>query len=767
MALGSFQENGSQYRIATPRTPARWFNYLFNDSYYVEVSQTGQGKSMVFQPKHRTFNREGYKYFYLRDGDTGEVWCPAYQPLKTQPEQYECVHALGWSEIRSFHNGIRAAIKVFVPVDEMCEVWRITVTNETDSRRRLSLFSAFSLENGGVMGSVCDFDVNAQVLSSYSYPYHVFYEEKEKCDNHSNRVYVFADRAIESFECSENRFFGGEDTGELPPQVAAGRCSNGKAEGETPIGVLQHALSIEPGGSETIHLVMGCARTPEEAAETRVRLLESGFDGMLEAVDRYWNTISNTFTVETPDRDLNAFMNHWLKKQIDLQTRTNRMSTYCPIRNQLQDAMGFSMIDPDGALAAMEAVLSGQSRSGFIQQWIMTDGSPPSKLCLLTHKDGPVWLVICLTALVNQSGRPSLLDRQVGFKDGGTASIYEHLLLAVDYMAQDTGSHGLCRMGDGDWNDPINGPGRRGRGESVWSTMALKYAILTLLPLCRLRGDDAAAMRLEAIADRLDHAVNEKAWDGAWYLAGFDDEGEAFGTAKDAEGRLFLNTQTWAIMSQCARGERLDQCLAAIDSLDTPAGPLLLKPAFSDWNAKWGRISVKLAGTTENGSVYCHASMFKAFADCQAGRGGQAYETIRRTLPTNPDNPPSRNLQVPIFIPNYYFGLMASPNFGKSSHHNQTGTVGWMLWTVMDYVLGVRATAEGLTISPCIPAEWPFYKVTRTFGGATYVINISNPEGVETGEADVIVNGRAHRGTLLPCEPGATYQVEVTLRKRR
>lgn len=760
---GYYKGNGKDYVITTPRTPARWFNYLFNNSYYMEVSQTGQGDSVAFRPKNRTYTR-GFRYFYVRDQDSEEVWCPLYQPLKTEPEAYECIHSLGSTEIRSKYQGIETSVQVFVPAKGQQEIWTVTLTNKDSKPRQLSLFSVFALENGGVMGSKCQFDKESQILSSFSFPYHVTYEDKDKCHDHTNWVYLYSDRQVASFDCSQRRFFGGDDIHEMPTAVRNGSCSGEQAEAENPIGALQHMIFLKPGEQAVSRFVMGCANSQEEIHLSKAELEATGYDALLEEVENRWDQISRTFQITTPDANVDSFINYWLKKQIVLQTRTNRMSNYCPIRNQLQDALGYALVDAPGASEYMISVLKGQETNGFIKQWIMTDGSPPKNLCLLNHTDGPIWLLLCFAALVNQSGDIDLLHRQVGFiNSNDSVSIYEHLLLAIDYMSGSTGSHGLCLMGDGDWNDPINGPGRLGRGESTWSTMALVYAIQSILPFCELLQDNRNFQHLQSIAERLDEAVNSTCWDGEWYVAGFDDFGVPFGTVQDEEGKLFLNTQTWAIMSGIAREERLEKCLQAIDSLDTPFGPRLLEPAFSEWNAKWGRISIKLAGTTENGSVYCHASMFKAFADCIAGRGQKALETISKTLPTNPNNPPDINLQVPIFVPNFYFGLVDSPNFGQSSHHVSTGTVGWMLWTTLEYVLGIRATTQGLLIDPCIPEDWPKYQVDRNFRNARYQITVLNPDRVSKGVVQVLVNGEIWTEATLPYEEGNIYQVQVRL----
>lgn len=730
----------------------------------MEVSQTGQGDSIAFQPRHRSFTR-GFRFFYIKDRVTEQTWSPLYQPLKYEPEYYECIHSLGYTEIRSRQQDIETAVHVFVPLEGQQEIWTVRMTNDGVEPRDFSLFTAFALENGGVMGSKCEYDEESQILSTFSFPYHVTYEQKAGCDDHANVVYVYSDRKVDSFDCSQRTFWGGDDIYELPVAVRKGTCSGQIAEAEPPVGALEQRITLQPGEQVVSRFVVGCAHSLEEIIASRAELFGKGADVLIEEVEEYWEQLGSMFQVETPDEHVNAFMNVWLKKQIVMQTRTNRMSNYCPVRNQLQDAMGYALVDPEGAAEYMISVLQGQETNGFIQQWIMTDGSAPKNLCLLKHTDGPVWLIICFTALLNQYGASELLHRQIGFKNNHeSASIYTHLVLAADYMAGAIGAHGLCLMGDGDWNDPINGPGRLGRGESVWNTMALVYGIHALIPFCEQLGDMTTTQRLETAAKRLTDAVNSTCWDGGWYVAGFDDQGEPFGTARDEEGQLFLNTQTWAIMSGIASGERLEQCLAAIDSLDTPFGPRLLEPPFSRWNAKWGRISLKLAGTTENGSVYCHASMFKAFADCIAGRGTAAWETIRRTLPTNRDNPPNRNLQVPIFVPNYYFGLANSPSYGRSSHHVPTGTAGWMLWTTLEYAIGVRATAAGLIIDPCIPESWPEYRLERRFRNASYHIMVSNPDRISCGQVQVTVDGEAWAGATLPYEEGRDYQVTVLLK---
>lgn len=765
MKYGFFSREGSEYIINTPKTPDKWFNYLFNDTYYMEVSQTGQGKSMCLTPSAREYTR-GYRYFYIHDRQDNSCWNPNYVPLKTDLDVFECVHSINRTEFRAEYKGIECSLRAFVPENGTYEIWTYKIRNRAQVRKDLSVYSVFSFENGATMGSKCEFHEESEILTSFTYPYHVYYEDKEKLEKQNSLVFMASDTKIASFDCSERRFFGGDDKTNFPEAVKNYGCSNLIAEAENPIGALEHRLTLLPDAEMTITVVMGCVDELEQVVAIREKILQAGAveEEFIKNKDK-WERICSKFTVNTPDENLNNFMNYWLKKQVVLVARNNRLSNYCPVRNQLQDAMGYSLMDNQGALELMLKAFKRQESNGFIQQWYMTDGSAPKALCHLKHKDAPIWLVTCMCALVSQLGDIDILDMEVEFKDNGeNASIYEHMLRAIFFLASERGAHGLVLMGDGDWTDPINGVGRLGKGESTWSTAGLKYAVQQLVPFTQKRADTINVEKLMALSAELDAAINDTCWDGEWYVAGYDDFGKPFGSSKDEEARIFLNTQTWAIMSQSVREERLEKCRQAIRDLDTPCGPLLLSPAFSRWNAQWGRISIKLPGTTENGSIYCHASMFKAFADCVLGDADSAYDTIKKTLPTNPENPPEKSWQVPLFVPNYYFGLESSPNFGHSSQHHSTGTAAWLIWVVLDHMLGARATVDGVRMNPCIPGEWKELSLERTFKNARYTIRIHNPESVNQGVKSIYVNGSKIEGDRLPYAEGVEcYTVEVNM----
>ncbi|GAM61872.1 chitobiose phosphorylase [Vibrio ishigakensis] len=78
-------------------------------------------------------------------------------------------------------------------------------------------------------------------------------------------------------------------------------------------------------------------------------------------------------------------------------------------------------------------------------------------------------------------------------------------------------------------------------------------------------------------------------------------------------------------------------------------------------------------------------------------------------------------------------------------------------------ILGVRPEMDGLIVDPCIPRDWPEFKVRRKFRGATYHIQVRNPNGVSKGVLEMRLNGDVIEGNKLPVRTQGEHQVEVIL----
>lgn len=753
MKYGNFTGHGEKYEIITPTTPSPWSNCLYNDEYYLETDQNLQGGSFLVKDYNRSECLKGYRYFYLEDRQSGEVWNPNYVPLQKTPDNYVCIHGIWMTELRSQQQGIKTTIQVMVPPAGSREIWKITLENLCDVPRDLVFYSVFGFYDHGVMGGECVYDEDCGAIVKYAFPYHIFYEEKEKVEKERACFYVFSDRKPETYEMSKRRFFGNQGERGIPEGVKNGTLSGIKGEAEEFCGAFQYHLAIEPGEKLSFVLEAGAAVTKEEIRQRKMEFhMEKVLRVMLET-EEYWEHLLDSFWMETPDKNLNAFGNYWLKKQIILLTRQNRGSSYCPVRNQLQDAMGYAMIQPKEAWKYMQDVMKLQKQDGSLWQWHDTTGAPPRGLCLLNHTDGPVWLVICTEALLRQMGSRKMLEKKVSYLDGGEGTILEHMVSALLYLGEMSGEHGLCLIGDGDWNDPMNGAGREGKGESVWLSMALVYAVSLLLPYMEHESEKYG--KLSRLSEKMKKAINTHTWSGQWYGAAIHDNGELMGGNDD---RLFLNTQSWALMSDVANEMQRKILEDSLKKLETPFGPLILDRPFEGWDARWGRLSVKKSGTTENGSVYCHASMFLAFAYAICRNGDGLYDILWRTLPTNPENPPEKNLQLPVYLANYYYGIRESANFGRSSRHYGTGSAAWMLMLLMEELIGAKATVDGLLIRPCLPSSWRKVTAKRTCKNAVYHITIQRGKA-----ASVRVDGRLYDKAVLPYEDGRSYQVDVTI----
>ncbi len=747
----SFSENGKYLNVTTPHTPGKWDYFLYTSDFYGDYDIHMQGKIARMDGYIPTELTQGYRYFYIKDNKTGEVWNPNYLPLHTESDSYVRTYCSEKMGLVSKKNGIKFDMSVFVPLEGVREIWTIKLTNNSNEARDIDLFTATGMGKHSTMGG--DSKYEDGYICQFMFPYHVYYDEKEKVEKEKKPyIYMMCDTMPDSYDMSQRRFFGSDDITGMPEAVKNGFCSNITAEAEDYCGAMQHKLMLGVGETKEINFMVGNAMTKDEVKSLKANFTKEYIAEESKKNAEYWSGVCSEFTVNTPIPELNYIMNYHIKKQSIFLSKLNRKGTYSPIRNRFQDSMGAAFGEIETAKKIMLESLARQRRDGGVQQWYMVDGSAPRALCLLNHCDGPLWIVICMIVLANQMGDESIYDTMMPYIDGGEDTYYQHLVNAVFYMSGQLGRHGLCLMKDGDWTDPANGSGRLGRGESTWATHTLVYCINELEKVSVKRGDVKTIELMRDIREKLINALNTYAWSEDRYVTGFDDDGMPFGDKAD-DDRVFLNSQTWAIIAGVADAEKQAKIKETLKRLKTPFGHLVVYPAFEGWNGTWGRISVKKSGTTENGAVYCHASIFKAFAEAVTGNPEEAIKDILEVMPTNPNNPVSRNGQLPLYIPNYYYGLADSPNYGRSSNNYGTGTIAWIALTLLEKIFGVEKTVYGIKLTPNLPEDWDNVSCTRKFKNATY--NVTYKKGAK----GITVNGETFDGEYLPYEPDKTYHV--------
>lgn len=785
MKYGYFSEDGKEYIIDSPLTPRPWFNYLFNKKYHALVSQTGGGFSYYKDPKvnrilrydHIHTDRPG-RYLFVRDQITGELWSANWQPLKSKLDFWQCRHGLGYSIITSRYSGIKTELTYFVDLQEPVEFWLIKVKNDSKRKKVLKIFPFVELVCGNIelennyRNILClynegYFDSDLNGIVSFKHPF----KKEHKV------IYTFfgMNENIDAFDCHKEKYFGRYNDSQNSETLKRGKLGNNNVRGEDVVAALEKKLILKPGQEKEIVVILGVAESKRDLKRiAKFKNLKFAKDS-LESVKSYWKEALDKIVVKTPDPDFDLMVNIWGRYQLYAITCWRGTSQYhggeggLGYRDTAQDIEGLLALDLDLAREKLDKILfyqynSGHAVSGFSDvegSWDKQSGS-----IVIGKADVAVWLVFTVISYLKETGDFKFLKKEYGFHDGGKATVYEHILRAIRYLYSQRGRHGLPFIKKADWNDAYDSVGIKGKGESVWLGMALVRACRQIESLANFIGDRKIAEEMKEKSHALTKIINRMAWDGNWYLAAFSDEGFKIGSNKNKEGKVPLNSQTWAILSEVVPGERLKKILNKIDNyLNTEYGPALFLPSYTKFNPEIGRVTAFAAGTKENAAVFSHACAFKIVADCILGRGDKAHETFKKLCPMSQAKVDHNKYKAEPYVwAEYVIGPGNKDNFGEGAFTWNTGTAPWMFMAACEWILGARRDFGGLLIDPCIPKHWRRCFIKRPFRGATYLIEVENPKGVQHGVNKLIVDGVEIKGNLIkPHSDGRTHNVKVIM----
>ncbi|MFO7726085.1 MAG: hypothetical protein R6V45_11110 [Oceanipulchritudo sp.] len=699
--------------IEDPSLGGTWWNYLFNDSAQLKIDPFGQGASWSREPRIQQWGR-GRRELWLRFPD-GRCWCPSGWPHRERSASWRCIHAPVWTRIEGRLGDIEVHWRVFIPRQGQREVWTVEVRHHGRKPIEVTLTHVLFQPLAGCMGSVGYWDAEKQLLLRHDFPHHAAYEDYERLKQLANYLYLRPLDTPDRWAASDRDYLGSAPPGEVPEGIS-GELPGIPAALDPSCAVVQYDLSMDPDERRALHFIAGAAVSPEAAALACGDLEnEAALRTEFASLESAWLKTESTLQIETPDPEINRYVNRWAKKEILWMARLWRNGISTPWRNELQDSMGYSLFDFWAARPFLDTVTSAQNRDGYLKVWNTRPGERPNHpLVDFHHNDGGIWLIICQCLATHQSGDIQVLKREIPWSDGGAAPLLDHLAAALEHTAADRGDHGLVRMRDGDWTDPLNGPGRKGHGGSGWATLALAYACRRLGPLAAEAGRESLAERCTRLHAELTEAAQQQLWTGDRFAYGIDDDGNRFGDRDD--DRVWLNTQSWAILANVATPEQIPLVRRIVETrLMTPLGPLLFDPPFRQWCPQVGRLSLKVPGSSENGAVYCHAAAFWAAALAHCGDLSAALDVLRRILPGHPENPCSQSGQPPIWQHNFWFSEPGSPRFGRTSGVLGTGTVAWALFTIVEQIIGVRATVKGLETRGNLPPEWGQVRITRRF----------------------------------------------------
>ena len=788
MKYGYFDDKAREYVITEPRTPWPWINYLGNKDFFSLISNTAGGYSFYKDAKFRRLTRYRYngvpmdaggRYFYINDG--GTVWSPGWKPVKTPLDAYECRHGMNYTIIKGEKNGLEARALFFVPLDEHCEITKLTLTNKTDAPKTFKLFSfiewclwnaATDMENFQRNFSTGEVEIDGSAI------YHKT-EYKERRDHYA---FYSVNAPIDGFDTDRETFIGLYNGFDEPDAVMEGRPRNSVAHGWSPIASHYMEITLAPGQSRDLIFMLGYVENALEEKweskgvvnKTKAREMMARFDTpekVDKAFDRlraYWDNLLDRFCVNTGDERLDRMVNIWNQYQCMITFCFSRSASFFEsgigrgmgFRDSNQDLVGFVHQSPERAREQIIDIASTQFPDGGCYHQYQPLTKRGNNDIGGGFNDDPMWLIFGTIAYIKETGDFSILDEPVPFDNqpGSEVSLMEHLRVSFNHVIENLGPHGLPLIGRADWNDCLNlncfsmDPNEsyqttenKTEGSRAESLMIAGQFVIygrDYADLCRHLGMDEEADRAMKHVDEMTEAVKAHGWDGEWFLRAYDFYGRPVGSHTNKEGQIFIESQGWCTMAGIGLEEGLvEKSLNSVkERLDCEHGIVLNNPAFTEYVMEYGEISSYPAGYKENAGIFAHNNPWVIIGETVLGRGDRAWEYYRKICPAYLEDRSDLHKVEPYVYCQMTAGKDAARP-GEAKNSWLTGTAAWNWYAITQFIFGIKPGYTGLTIDPCVPAEWDGYEVRRRFRGALYHIKVTNPDHVSKGVKSISING--------------------------
>lgn len=810
MKYGHFDDANREYVITNPKTPYPWINYLGNEDFFSLTSNTGGGYTFYKDAKFRRLTRyrynnvpvdDGGKYFYIKDGDT--VWSPGWKPVKTELDSYECRHGMSYTKIKGSKNGISAEVLQFIPLGFWGEIQKVSLKNECDEKKSIKLFSFIEWCLWNAEDDMTNFQRNFNT-GEVEVEDSVIYHKTEFKERRNHYAFYSVNSDIQGFDTDRESFIGLYNGFDGPETVAKGTPGNTIAHGWSPIASHYIEVELEPGEEKELVFMLGYVEVPEdEKWESKAVINKRPAKEMISKYDtvakvdaaydqlrQYWDDLLCTISIESGDDRLDRMVNIWNQYQCMVTFNMSRSASFFEsgigrgmgFRDSNQDLIGFVHQIPERARERIFDIASTQFEDGSCYHQYQPLTKKGNSAIGGDFNDDPLWLILSTTAYIKETGDFSLLDEMVPF-DNDTSRAkphFEHLKASFYHVVNNLGPHQLPLIGRADWNDCLNlncfsndpnesfqTTGNK-KGDTAESLMIAGLFVVygkEYVDLCRYVGKDAEADEAEKHVNNMIEAVKQHGWDGDWYLRAYDYYGKKIGTNENEEGKIFIESQGWCSMAEIGKDEGMvEKSLDAVkEHLDCEYGVVLNYPAFTKYHIEYGEISTYPAGYKENGGIFCHNNPWIMIGETMIGRGDRAYEYYTKIAPSFLEDISELHKVEPYVYCQMIAGKEAfKPGEAKNSW--LSGTASWNFYAITQYILGVRPEYDGLRVDPCIPKDWDGFKMQRKFRGATYQLEIKNPDHVSKGVKEIIVNGASMSSNKIPLlEKGENHKVEIIM----
>ena len=806
MEYGHFDDTAREYVITNPKTPVKWVNYIGTLAFGGFVDHTGGAlickgdpalnriTKYIAQMPNSDFKGETL-YLRIKQPSGYRMFSPYFVPTLDPYDLYECHVGLGYTRIVSEFYGVRTDMTIFVPIGESRVIRDIKISNISDAPFEIDAIPVVEYTHPDALKQLTNADwvpqtmvskiVAAQKVDGYKilvqYPF-MFRDTRVN--------YFTSNRPISSWESDRAKFLGDNEYGTWarPHSLQRAELNNSEAWRGDNIAALMHHLGVlQPGEMRRLITQLGQEESVEKALP-RIQYFrdEQNVERAFEELAQLWDDYLGKLQVETPDAAMNRMLNIHNPHQCHTTKNWSRyLSLYqlgygargIGFRDSSQDVMGVLANMPEEGKALIRQLLHVQKRNGSAMHqfnpltMVATMGDAREREDLPQYySDDHLWIVLAVCAYLKETGDLAFLDEVIPFYESGkdaqlfeTGSILDHLQRAIEFTCNDVGAHGLPLLGFADWNDTVN---LRVGAESLFTANLYGNVLLEMIDLARHLGDVASADKYTAYYAEMKQRVNQCAWDGEWYIRYFDFDGTPLGSHTNDRGQIYINGQSWPLISGFATPERASLALDAVRArLNTRNGIKISAPGFNGFDPKRGGITTYPPGAKENGGIFLHTNPWVMIAETLVGDGDRAFEYYHQINPAAKNDGIDEYECEPYVYPQNILGD-EHPQFGLARNSWLSGTASWVYQAATQYILGIRPTFDGLEINPCIPHEWAGFKVTREFRGAVYDIAVVNPDHVSKGVKSVQVDGQAIEGSVLPIFDGGAYQVHVVMGER-
>jgi N,N'-diacetylchitobiose phosphorylase len=796
MQFGSFDDKNKEYVIKRPDTPRSWSNYLGSTEYGSIITNNAGGYSFYQSAAQGRFTRLRFnsvpmdqpgRYIYIHDKDSKDFWSTSWQPVGKSLKEYksECRHGTAYTKISSEYSSIKTETLYFVPLGKTYECWRVKLTNTGRKKRNLKLFTYVEYANNwniyqdqinlqysqyimkmSVVNKMIDHGTNVMM------PYGP--DRMEGVEQARHSFLAVSGAPVKGYDTDRNVFLGTYGTYANPVAVEQGRCKNSIAVGDNACGVLQVDVTLKPGESKELVVLLGIGKAEIEGKQA---VHEMGNpESVQEAFHKlrtFWHSRLQGMTAETPDKELNSMLNMWNPYNSLITYAWSRAASLIytgerdglGYRDTVQDILGVLQTIPDEAKERLELMITGQVSTGgampVVKPFSHKPGSEKAPEKHEYRSDDCMWLFNTIPAYVKETGDLEFYHKMLPYADQGQDTVLGHMRRAIQFNLDHSGSHGFPCGLSADWNDCLE----LGQdGETTFVAFQLRYALKTYIEIASMLGKSDEVLWADGHLRILDENIEKHAWDGEWYLRAYRADGLKFGSKENKEASIFIEPQPWAVMSGHTNREQSEKLLDVVQKrLSTDYGLMLNDPPVEKTDPKVIKSRLFNKGMKENASIFQHTQSWVVIAETIVGRGNLAFEYYRKFMPSA-YNTKAEVRQAEPYVYCQFTNSKHNPRYGASRLPWLSGTASWAYYTITQFILGIQPEYSGLRIDPCIPSKWKEIKITRRFRRKNLSITIKNSSGVQKGVKNISVNGRDIDGNIIPFEQMLdTNEVIVTM----